>query len=325
MKKLLITILTLSVLASCENTAEKQNNTEANSETTSNDLKIEVETDVSVEQSFVEESEIKIPNSLFQPENLGYILQVTDSEMFKNGELDYTWTQPISFRPDGWETDFVYAQVDFIKGEVTSTAFVIFYPQIDGFLDEKGTLNSEVYQIMQEEDHPCVVCKMESITIEQPADVDYPVIKGVFVDRVDESKKIIKYMDYNFQEMFVYWTDKYNYENNADIDETSENDKNGYSKSDLVGIWFQPHFAVRTFELFDNNEVKFYTGAIENDEEISISGVWDFANKDHKEIVIVFEKGKKVDLEMPLKLNGGLNKTSFMLSNDSEKFAKTFD
>jgi len=318
MKKIVLSIFTVSLLISCANAEAKIENTQGEAKQTAVSTELEGNLKENVSPS------IEVPKNLFTKDNKSYILQNTDHDMFDAGGYEDIWIKPIVFRPDGWSTDFIYAQLDFIKGEVTSTAFVIFYPQVNGVLDDKGKISSKTYQIISEEDHPCAVCKLETITIEEPKDVDYPVIKGVFVDRLDATKQTVKYMDYNLNEMDVYWNDVYNFDNVDVEDADSKYNKQSYKKEDVIGDWFQPHFAVRTLEFKENGDVIFYDGSVEN-EDAPFLGKWSFKSDAKTAVIIVFEKGKSVDLEMPFNLSGGLEKSSFMLTNGKEKFAKNYE
>ena len=48
-------------------------------------------------------------------------------------------------------------------------------------------------------------------------------------------------------------------QNSRDIT-ISDSEKDSYSKLDLIGRWWTPHYAVRKIEFFDNDRFKFNDG-----------------------------------------------------------------
>lgn len=86
-------------------------------------------------------------------------------------------------------------------------------------------------------------------------------------------------------------------------------EKESYSKSDLIGRWWTPHFAVRKVEFFSNDRFKF------NDGNDAISeGSFTFSDR---KVTLSFDSGEK---DIVMELGGGNNDYSYTLVGDGENF-----
>ena len=88
-----------------------------------------------------------------------------------------------------------------------------------------------------------------------------------------------------------------------------DSEKESYSKSDLIGRWWTPHYAVRKIEFFENNRFKF------NDGNDSISnGSYSYSNR---KVTLSFDSNSE---NIVMKLGGGNNDYSYTLVGDGENF-----
>jgi hypothetical protein len=85
--------------------------------------------------------------------------------------------------------------------------------------------------------------------------------------------------------------------------------KDAYKKSDLIGRWWTPHYAVRKIEFFDNNRFRFNDG----DDNISI-GNFTFSNR---KVTLLFDTNEK---NIVMELGGGNNDYSYTLVGEGENF-----
>jgi hypothetical protein len=86
-------------------------------------------------------------------------------------------------------------------------------------------------------------------------------------------------------------------------------EKDSYSKSDLFGRWWTPHYAVRKLELFENNRFKFNDGG----NNISTGNFW-YADRI---VTLSFDSNKN---DIVLKIGGGNGDYSYTLIGDGENF-----
>lgn len=88
-----------------------------------------------------------------------------------------------------------------------------------------------------------------------------------------------------------------------------DSEKDTYSKSDLFGRWWTPHFAVRKIEFFENNRFKF------NDGNGNISnGNYSYSER---RVTLSFDDNKE---NIVMNLGGGNNDYSYTLTGDGENF-----
>ena len=91
----------------------------------------------------------------------------------------------------------------------------------------------------------------------------------------------------------------------------NDSEKESYSKSDLIGIWWTPQYAVRKIKFFEDNSFKF------NDCNDSISN-GNFSYSDRK-VTLSFNSSAN---NIVMKLGGGSNDYSYTLVGDGENFVK---
>ncbi len=89
----------------------------------------------------------------------------------------------------------------------------------------------------------------------------------------------------------------------------SDSEKDSYSKLDLIGRWWTPHYAVRKIEFFDNDRFKFNDG---NDN--ITNGNFTFSNR---KVTLIFDSNEE---NIVMNLGGGKNDYSFTLVGDGENF-----
>lgn len=106
------------------------------------------------------------------------------------------------------------------------------------------------------------------------------------------------------------------YKKMKDIKIKENYDKKSYPKSDIVGKWWTPHFAVRKLELKNNNRFIFNDG-----QGKMFKGKWKYLTNSKKSIQIIFDNG----LDKYLNISGGLKKSSFVLRGDGENFVKEYN
>jgi len=106
------------------------------------------------------------------------------------------------------------------------------------------------------------------------------------------------------------------YKKMKDIKKKENYDKKSYPKSDIVGKWWTPHFAVRKLELKNNNRFIFKDG-----QGKTFYGKWKYLTNSKKSIQIIFDNG----LDKYLNISGGLKKSSFTLTGDGENFVKEYN
>lgn len=86
-------------------------------------------------------------------------------------------------------------------------------------------------------------------------------------------------------------------------------EKESYSKSDLIGRWWTPHYAVRKIEFFDNNRFKFNDG----NDNIS-NGNFIYSNR---KVTLSFDSNEE---NITMELGGGNNDYSYTLVGEGENF-----
>lgn len=106
------------------------------------------------------------------------------------------------------------------------------------------------------------------------------------------------------------------YKKMKDIKKKENYDKNSYPKSDIIGKWWTPRFAVRKLELKENNTFIFKDG-----QGNTFNGKWKYLTNSKKSIQFIFDNG----LKKLLNISGGLKKSSFGLSGDGENFVKEYN
>ena len=89
----------------------------------------------------------------------------------------------------------------------------------------------------------------------------------------------------------------------------SDSEKDSYSKLDLIGRWWTPHYAVRKIEFFDNDRFKFNDG----DDNIT-NGNFTFSNR---KVTLIFDSNEE---NIVMNLGGGKNDYSYTLVGDGENF-----
>lgn len=119
-------------------------------------------------------------------------------DMFNNTTPDEIEVKVVKFAPPGWDHDLAYCHIKFFKGGVRQQAAIVFKP------DSEGVLSGDNMGWVGKEDSPCDICEIESIKNEKIG--EYEEVVGTFVDIISGAK-IKKKMDYNLEEMSVYWDD----------------------------------------------------------------------------------------------------------------------
>jgi hypothetical protein len=120
------------------------------------------------------------------------------ADMYNAGGPDKIEVKVVKFAPPGWDHDLAYCHIKYFKGEVRQQGAIVFKP------NDAGVLSSDNMGWVAKEDAPCNICEVESIKNEKLG--EYEEVVGTFVDIVDGSK-IRKKMDYNLEEMSIYWMD----------------------------------------------------------------------------------------------------------------------
>jgi hypothetical protein len=88
-----------------------------------------------------------------------------------------------------------------------------------------------------------------------------------------------------------------------------DSEKESYSKSDLIGRWWTPHYAVRKIDFFEDNRFKF------NDGNDSISnGIYSYSTR---KVTLSFDSNTE---NIVMELGGGNNDYSYTLVGDGENF-----
>ena len=201
-KKLVLPLLIFGTM-SCGSTNVKTNITTDNSS-----IKVETITEVTNSNSDIinadslfsnEANPVGIYESLVTNEVRETISKLHHAEMVEEGGYYETATIIRYFKADAFDIKVAYVQITYIKGGVSESSFVFYYP--DPTNDDESQLSSEIYALQEVSDNPCDICTFDDIKIEG----DY--IVGVFLDNVSH-EKIKRYMDYNFLEMNISWVEK---------------------------------------------------------------------------------------------------------------------
>lgn len=124
------------------------------------------------------------------------IIKMNHADLLSVGALDKTEVKAIKFQPDGWDHEFAYVQIMVHQGDAMESSWVLFYP------NEAGELSKDQYTLIDEADYPCQFCKMMSIVV-----TDEMLILGNFSDIHVEGEILSRWMEYDFSEMSVWWTE----------------------------------------------------------------------------------------------------------------------
>lgn len=130
------------------------------------------------------------------PSLLQSIIKMNHADLLSVGALDKTEVKAIKFQPDGWDHEFAYVQIMVHQGDAMESSWVLFYP------NEAGELSKDQYTLIDEADYPCQFCKMMSIVV-----TDEMLILGNFSDIHVEGEILSRWMEYDFSEMSVWWTE----------------------------------------------------------------------------------------------------------------------
>lgn len=193
-------IVAIIFLVSCSNSENIESETNAEADSTNTESVVEndpVEAIETVKENTFEYTALADYTELLTPALLQTLKSRNHAEMNANDGIEKTAVKLIYFTPPYWEDPFAYVQVSFSKGEVTENSYVFFYPdQEDGRLSEKNA------RIVDKEDYPCEVCQIKAIQVDADGEV-----YGHFFDRSNPTEEFTKSMFYNFEEMFISWTD----------------------------------------------------------------------------------------------------------------------
>lgn len=116
-------------------------------------------------------------------------------EMYQDGAPDKVNVKVHRFTPPGWDHEFAYCDIKYHKGNERKKVSVAFMP------NGEGVLNDMQYGVIAKQDDACQQCDLVKINITADEHVT-----GDFVDVNDPDLKFTKEMDYNFQEMYITWS-----------------------------------------------------------------------------------------------------------------------
>jgi hypothetical protein len=124
------------------------------------------------------------------------IIKMDHAGMFNFDEDMEVVVKAIKFTPPGWDDEFAYVQIIVEQDGIEESSFVLFSP------NENGVLTEDQYSVAGKEDAPCTFCHLKSIEVNAAEH-----IIGKFSGAFMEDDITTKEMNYNFQEMSVWWTD----------------------------------------------------------------------------------------------------------------------
>ena len=88
-------------------------------------------------------------------------------------------------------------------------------------------------------------------------------------------------------------------------------DKESYTKSDLIGMWWTPHYAVRKINFFENDRFKFNEG-----DDNFLNGNYTFSNS---QVTLIFDSKQN---NIVMDIGGGNDEYSYTLFGEGENFVK---
>lgn len=124
------------------------------------------------------------------------IIKMNHSDIINFDEDMEVVVKAVKFTPPGWDYEFAYVQIIVEQDGIEESSFVLFAP------NEKGILIEDQYSVTDKADAPCKFCHLKSIEVNAEEH-----IIGKFGGMLMPDDITTKEMNYNFQEMSVWWSD----------------------------------------------------------------------------------------------------------------------
>lgn len=159
----------------------------------SDNRSLSLESDSNIELKDSKKASERDYSTFLTPALIDEIGKMEHADLMSGRGADDMIVKVVYFTAPGWEHESAFAQIDYVRGEVTESSLVFFTP------DGEGNLSPNQMGMCPVEEHPCDVCVLDKIEIKDER------IWVTFVGRTDASKVQKFIMETNFQEMSIWW------------------------------------------------------------------------------------------------------------------------